>query len=97
MFYFYEDSQEAVNGQDRGALSGMQGFGRLDAGSRAGCTHQLKAFTTMNLGILIFLISVLCVALKNWLKRDLSALLLRTLAVYRRTQSESIEVALDME
>ena len=34
---------------------------------------------------------------QNWLERNLSALLLRTLAVCRRQQSESIEVALDME
>ena len=34
---------------------------------------------------------------QNSLKRDLSALLLRTLAVGRRQQSESIKVALDME
>ena len=34
---------------------------------------------------------------ENWLERDLSALLLRTLAVGRRQQSESIEVALEME
>ena len=34
---------------------------------------------------------------QNWLERDLSALLLRMLVVGRRQQSESIEVALDME
>ena len=34
---------------------------------------------------------------QNCLERDLSALLLRTLAVGRRQQSESIGVALDME
>ena len=34
---------------------------------------------------------------QNGLKRNLSAYLLRTLAVGRRQQSESIEVALDME
>ena len=34
---------------------------------------------------------------QNWLERDLSALLLRTLAVGRRQQSESIEVVFDME
>ena len=34
---------------------------------------------------------------QNWLERNLSALLLRTLVVGRRQQSESIEVALDME
>ena len=34
---------------------------------------------------------------QNWLERNLSALLLKTLFVGRRQQSESIEVALDME
>ena len=34
---------------------------------------------------------------QNWLERNLSSLLLRTLVVVRRLQSESIEVALDME
>ena len=34
---------------------------------------------------------------QNWLERNLSVLLLRTLVVGRRQQSESIEVALDME
>ena len=57
----------------------------------------------MDLGISIFLIFVRCVALRNlelliktvgtyW-----SDLLLRTLVVGRRQQSESIEAALDME
>ena len=74
----------------------------------AGCwlarrLHQLKASTTMDLGISIFLIFVRCVALRNlelliktvgtyW-----SDLLLRTLVVGRRQQSESIEAALNME
>ena len=34
---------------------------------------------------------------QNWLERNFSALLLRTLIVGRRQHSESIEVALDME
>ena len=34
---------------------------------------------------------------QNWLERNLSAFLLRTLVVGRRQQSESIEVVLDME
>ena len=65
--------------------------------------HQLKASTTMDLGISFFLSFVRCVALRNldllqnWLD-VLFGLLLRTLAVGRRQQSnESIEVALDME
>ena len=75
----------------------------------AGCwlarrLHQLQASTTMDFGISIFLIFVQLCGLgklglvdQNWLERDLSALLLRTLVVGRRQQSESIEVALDME
>ena len=34
---------------------------------------------------------------QNWLKRNFSVFLLRTLVVGRRQHSESIEVALDME
>ena len=72
----------------------------------AGCwlarrLHQLKASTAMDLGISIFLIFVRCVALKNleycWSKlvgTYLSDLLLWTLVVGRRQQSESIEAAL---
>ena len=51
-----------------------------------------------------FLIFVQCVALRNldffyqnWLERNMSGLLLRTLVVGRRQQSESIAVALYME
>ena len=74
----------------------------------AGCwlarrLQQLKASTTMDLGISIFLIFVRCVALKNLellsklVGTCLSDLLLRTLVVGRRQQYESIEAALDME
>ena len=72
----------------------------------AGCwfarrLQQLKASTTMDLGISIFLIFVRCVALRNLellvVGTCLSDLLLRTLVVGRRQQSESIEGALDME
>ena len=64
---------------------------------------QRKASTTMDLGILIFLIFVRFVALKNLDlliktgRNVLSGLLLRTLVVGRRQQSEAIEAALDME
>ena len=87
----------------------------------AGCwlarrLQQLKASTTMDLGISIFLIVVRCVALRNlelliktgWnvFRKNLNAskpserlsdLLLRTLVVGRRQQSESIDAALDLE
>ena len=66
--------------------------------------HQLKASTTIDLGISIFLISVQCVALRNLdllIKTGWSVIfpsfLPRTLVVGRRQHSESIEVALDME
>ena len=67
-------------------------------------TIFLTASTTTDLGISFFLIFVRRVLEKlgllvdqNCLERNLSALLLRTLVVSRRQQSESIEVALEME
>ena len=65
-FSSYEGHKEGRTGKNRGAFSGMhRAFGRMDAGSRAGFIHQLKASTTMDLGISIFLISVQCLALRN--------------------------------
>ena len=94
---------EAAIGQDSwGIFKDAQGFGRLDAGSRAGSTSprppppwtsvfQFPYFCTMcgleKLGFVD----------QNWLERNLSGLLLRTLVVGRRQHSESIEVAIDME
>ena len=61
----------------------------------------------MDLGISNSLFLYDCVALRNlklgllvdqnWLERNSSRFLLRTLVVGRRQQSESIEAALDME
>ena len=76
----------------------------MTAGGRTPVMENCAAPTTMDLGISIFLISVRCVALEklglvnqNCLERNLSPLLLRTLAVGRRQQPDSIEVALDKE
>ena len=73
----------------------------------AGCwlarrLQQLRASTTMDLGISIFLIFVRCVALRNLellIKTGcvFVRFVARTLVVGRRQQSESIEAALDME
>ena len=75
----------------------------------AGCwlarrLHQLKAFTTMDLGIQfsLFLYDVcglekLGIVGSKLVGTYLSDLLLRTLVVGRRQQFESIEAALDME
>ena len=93
---------ERRTGKIRGAFSRMHRA--LDGWILARTPFfQLKASTTMDLGILFFLIFVRCVALRNlelliktvgtyW-----SDLLLRTLVVGRRQQSESIEAALDMK
>ena len=102
-FFFLRGPHGAANGQDSwGFFKDAQGF------VTAGCwlarrLQQLKASTTMDLGISIFLIFVRCVALRNLelliklVGTCLSDLLLRTLVVGRRQQSESIEAALDME
>ena len=75
----------------------------------AGCwlarrLHQLKASTTMDLGISFFTyfctmcgLEKLGLVDQNWLERNFSVLLLTTLVVGRRQHSESNEVALDME
>ena len=104
LFSSYEGEQGAANGQDSwGFFRDAKGFGRLDAGSRAGFTSSrppppgpryfnfLQYFCTMcGLEKLRFVD-------QNWLERTLFALLLRTLVVSRRVRSESIKIALDME
>ena len=105
LFSSYEGQQGAANGQDLWDV--FQGYTGL---CTAGCSfarrlHQLKASPTMDLGISIFLVFLhnvcpfekLGLVHQSCLERDSSALLLRTLAVGKRQQSESIEVALDME
>ena len=104
-FSSYEGHKEQRTGKTRGAFSRMHRA--LDG--CCGCwltrrLYQLKASTTMDLGISIFLISVQCGALRNLdllIKTGWSVIfpffLLRTLVVGRRQHSESIEVALDME
>ena len=91
-----------------GFFKDAQDFGRLDAGSRAGFTSPRPPsppWTSVS-QFPLFLYDVWPwetwtgwskLVDQNWLERNLSALLLRTLVVGRRQQSESIEVALDME
>ena len=100
-YFFLRGPQGAANGQDSWGFSrDAQGFGRLDAGSRAGSTSsrppppwtsvfQSPYFSTM-CGL-----EKLGFADQIWLKRNLSSLLLRTLVVDRRQQTGSIEVAPD--
>ena len=63
-FSSYEGQTLRRTGKIRGAFSRMHGLWT------AGCwlarrLHQLKASTTMDLGISVFLISVQCVTLRN--------------------------------
>ena len=104
LFSSYLGQQGAVNGQDSwGFFRDAQDFGRLDAGSRAGFTSSRPPPPWTSVFFSHFFFCMMCGLEKlglvdqNWLERDLSALLLRTLAVSRRQQPESIEVALDME
>ena len=68
LFSSYEGLQGAANGQDSWGLFRDGCTGLWTAGCwLARRLHRLKASTTttMDLGILIFLISVRCVALRN--------------------------------
>ena len=101
---FLRGPQGAANGQDSwGFFKNAQGFGRLEAGSRAGFTSsrppppwtsvfQFSLFLYKMCGL-----EKLGLVDQNWLERNFSGFLLRTLVVGRRQHSESIEVALDME
>ena len=102
-FSSYECHKERRTGKIRGHFQGCSGLWT------AGCwlvrrLHQLKvSTTTMDLGISFFFFCTVCGIEKlglvdqNWLERNFSGFLLRTLVVGRRQHYESIEVALDME
>ena len=106
IFSSHENLQRAANGRDswgffRDGCTGLLRswmLARAPASSAEGLHHHhgpryfnFPFFCTMcgleKLGLID----------QNGLERNLSAFLLRTLAVGRRQQSESIEVALDME
>ena len=98
----YKGHNERRTGNICGFFKDAQGFGRLDAGSRAGFTSsrppspgtlafQFPYFFTM-CGL-----EKLGLGVQNWLKSNLSGLLVRTLVVGRRQKPETIEVVPDME
>ena len=98
----YEGHKERRTGKIRGAFSRMHRaldvwmLARAPASPAQGLHHHGPRCS-------IFLFCTMCglkhlgLVDQNGLERNLSALLLRTLAVGRRQQYESIEVALDME
>ena len=103
LFSSYEGHKERHTGKIRGDFSRMHRaldgwmLARAPASPAQGLNHHgprcfnFSHFCTMcgleKLGFID----------QNWLKSNLSALLLRTLVVGRRQQSESIAAALDME
>ena len=102
-FSSYDGQQGAANGQDSwGFFRDAQDVGRLDASLRVGftCSRPPPPWTSVfQFSLFLYMCSLEKLGLvdQNWLERNLSALLLRTLAVGRRQQSESIEVTLDIE
>ena len=103
-FSSYEGHKERRTSKIRGAFSRMHRaldgwmLARAPASLAQGLHHHgpryfnFSYFCTMcgleKLGLLVD---------RNWLERNFSVFLLRTLVVGRRQHSESIEVALDME
>ena len=101
-FFFLRGPQGAANGQDSwGFFKNAQGFGRLDAGSRAGFTSSRPPPPWTSVFRFSLFLYKMCGLEKlglvdqNWLERNFSGFLLRTLVVGRRQHSESIEVALE--
>ena len=102
-FFFLRGPQGAANGQDSwGFFKNAQGFGRLDAGSRAGFTSSRPSPPWTSVFRFSLFLYKMCGLEKlgllvdqNWLERNFSVFLLRTLVVGRRQHSESIEVALE--
>ena len=93
-FSSYEGHKERRTGKIRRAFSRMHRalFGRLDAGSRAGFTSSRlppRGPRYFNFPYFCTMCGLEKLGLdQNWLERNLSALLLRTLVVGRRQQSE---------
>ena len=99
-FSSYEGHKERRTGKTRGFFKDAQGFGRLDAGSRASFSSRPSTPWT-----LVFRFPSFCTMCglekfgldQNWMEHNSSALLLRKLVVGRRQQSESIEATFYME
>ena len=98
-FSSYEGRKERRTCKIRGTFS--WDFGRLDAGSPASPAQGLHHQGPRYFNFLIFCtmcgLEKLGLVDQNWLERNFSGFLLRTLVVGRRQHSESIEVALDVE
>ena len=103
IFSSYEGHKERRTGKIRGAFSRMHRaldgrmLGRAPASPAQGLHHHGPRY------FIFFSFCTMCGLEKlglvdqNWLERNVSGFLLRTLVVGTRQHSDSIEVALDME
>ena len=102
-FSSYEGNKHRRTGKIHGAFSRMhRGFegwmlARAPALPAQGFHHHRPRHFNFPYFCTMCDIEKLGLVDQNWLERNLSDLLLKTLAVERRKQSESIEAALDME
>ena len=98
LFSSYEGQQGASDRQDACFLfRDLQGFRRVGAGSRAGFTSsRLPPPWNFSYFCIMCGLDKFRLVDQNGLERGLSALLLKSLAVGRRQESESIEVNIHM-
>ena len=102
-FSSYKDHKERRTGKFRGAFSRMhralEGWmlARAPASPAQGLHHHGPRYFIFSYFCTICGLEKLGLVDQNLLERNLSCFLLKTLVVGRQQQSESIEVALDME
>ena len=103
LFSSCKDHKERRTGKIQGAFSRMHSalngwmLARTPASPPQGLHHHRRRYFTFPYFCTMCGLEKLGFVDQNWLERNLSALLLGTLAGGRRQQSESIEVALDIE
>ena len=103
LFSSYEGNKERRTGNIRGVFPRMHGasngwmLARAPASSAQGLNHHGPRYFNFTYFCLMCGLEKLGLVDQNWLERNLSVLLLRTLIVNRRQQFESVKVALYME
>ena len=102
-FSSYEGQKERRKGKIRGAslrmhraLDGWM-LARVPASPAQGLHHHRPRYFDFSYFCTMCGLEQLGIVHQNWLERNFSGFLLRTLVVGKRQHSESIEVALDME
>ena len=102
-FSSYEGHMERRTGKVRGAFSRMHRafdawmLARAPASPAQGLHHHGPRYFNFSYFCTMCGLEKLGLVDQNWLERNFSVFLLRTLVLGRRQHSESIEVALDME